>query len=402
MKNQKRHLILLVAVLGLFLNSCLEEFDFQTETFESAIVVEATITNELKNHEILITRTFRFEEDGPSTESNADVRIVDGNGMTYNFQEVEPGVYRSINQFSAQSNVNYQLFITTSNGRTYESQTAMLTNITQIDNLQANRITNDDGENGMQILVNSFDPTGNSIRYRYEYEETYKIIAPFWNPSDLIVISAEEPFEVAIAPKTQEERICFGSASSNSIILTDTNDFTEDRVSDFEVRFLNSNNYIISHRYSILVRQFVMSAESYNFYRTLRDLSNSESLFNQNQPGFLAGNVFSTINQNEKVIGYFDVSSVDSERLFFNYSDFYTNEPLPPYASGCALSAPELTSPGPPSSSPLIAQIQAGILKYFNDNDAPGEGEGPYYMVPRACGDCTALGSNIVPSFWVD
>ena len=43
MKNQKRHLILLVAVLGLFLNSCLEEFDFQTETFESAIVVSKAI-----------------------------------------------------------------------------------------------------------------------------------------------------------------------------------------------------------------------------------------------------------------------------------------------------------------------------------------------------------------------
>ena len=60
------------------------------------------------------------------------------------------------------------------------------------------------------------------------------------------------------------------------------------------VRFINRNNYIISHRYSILVRQFVQSNEAFTFYETLNDLSRNESLFSETQPGFLAGNVSST------------------------------------------------------------------------------------------------------------
>ncbi|NQY05025.1 MAG: DUF4249 domain-containing protein, partial [Flavobacteriaceae bacterium] len=373
----------LLSLMALFLASCLEEFDFQTETFESAIVVEATITNEFKNHTVLITRTFRFEEDGPSAESNANVTVV-SNTNTYTFQETTPGVYVSTTPFSAQAGIDYQLLITTSDGRNYQSATTQLTNVTQIDTIEANRITNDDGENGMQITVDSFDPTGNSKYYRYTYEETYKIIAPLWSPLDAQPSTDPGSCDLSFLPRVEENRTCFASNNSNSIILTDTTDFIEDRVSGFEVRFLDSNNYIISHRYSILVYQYVQSLEAYTFYRTLRDLSSSESLFNQNQPGFFAGNVTSVSNENEKVIGFFEVSSVDSERIFFNYADFYPNEPLPDYVISCTTVAPELQNE---AGCVLSLQVAAGNIEYVadNSNPDPDTNEGPYLMASPPC-----------------
>jgi hypothetical protein len=55
----------------------------------------------------------------------------------------------------------------------------------------------------------------------------------------------------------------------------------------------------------------------------LKELSGSDGILSQNQPGFFFGNIKSVENPNEKVIGYFEVSSVSSQRIFFNYEDVF-------------------------------------------------------------------------------
>lgn len=394
----KKHSILPILLLLTF-TSCLEEFDFKTEDFESALVIEATITNENKQQEIVLSRTFRFEEDGPNPEIGADVSVSASNGTIYNFTETTPGRYQSTSNFSAIAGLDYQLNITTSDGRNYSSNPTQLTAVTTIDTITPTRQINEAGEEEVAILLDSFDPNGASKYYRYEYEETYKIIAPFWSGMDAVIT---DDGQVTTVPRTQEERICYNTVKSNNIIITDTNDLTEDRVSNFPVRTINRDNYIISHRYSIQVRQYVQSLSSYTYYSTLRDLSGSESIFSENQPGFFNGNVFSITNNNERVIGFFDVSSVVEQRIYFNYLDLFPGEDLPPYAENCILQTPELYFYDGPGS-PLIDAIISDTLTFVSvANEDTGFGFAPYVMVFAPCGDCTRLGSNVVPDFWVD
>ncbi|WP_339839282.1 DUF4249 family protein, partial [uncultured Flavobacterium sp.] len=65
--------------LGLFtiFTSCTEPYAIQNNTFEDVLVIEATVTNELKKQEIKITRTFQLEEKDPTFETNATVYITD-------------------------------------------------------------------------------------------------------------------------------------------------------------------------------------------------------------------------------------------------------------------------------------------------------------------------------------
>ncbi|MBT8272465.1 MAG: DUF4249 domain-containing protein, partial [Bacteroidia bacterium] len=158
-----------IYVYGLLLISfgCIEEIDLQSEVdFESVLVIEATITNELKPQEILLSRSFPLEADGPSPEANASVRIVGDDNSINAFQETEAGLYRSLNAFAAQPNVNYSLEVTTANGRMYGSDPKVLTAATQIDNLYAERDFNENDEEGVSIYLDTFYPTGNSKYYR--------------------------------------------------------------------------------------------------------------------------------------------------------------------------------------------------------------------------------------------
>tara|TARA_R110002049_G_scaffold172033_1_gene338836 strand:- start:1569 stop:2783 length:1215 start_codon:yes stop_codon:yes gene_type:complete len=402
MKTKRKYLFPILLLTLMF--SCVEPIDFTTENFEEILFVDATITNEMKKQEIRIGRTYQFEASEPVWESNATVKIFAGETQLL-FEEIGEGLYTSSEEFAAQPNIDYKLEITTSDGNVYSSTSQQLTQETQIDELYAERITNDDGVNGMSIYVDSFDPSGNSKYYRYEYEETYKVIAPAFINEDLILIDPDFPAcEVGISPipRAEDKRLCYATDYSQKLTIFSTNNLIEDRVSRFPVRFISSMNYIITHRYSILVRQYVHSREGYAFYETLKEFSENGDIFTQNQPGFINGNLILESDSSQKVVGFFDVVSVSSKRIFFSYSDFYPGEPYPPYAVSCGRSAPARFSPTGNSCGPLISAIALNTLVYFG----PNEGEIPdgdaYLMVLRECGDCTALGTPIEPDFWIE
>lgn len=399
MEIRKLYLIWPIIII-ILIGSCIEPYDAKTYTFEDTLVIEATITNEFKHHEIYLTRTFQLEEDGPIAETAADVKIFDDLQNTYTFQETTPGKYVSDDIFSANPNKSYQLIIVTSRGKSYASKPTQLTNITQIDNVHAFKEINDDGLEGVIITVNSFDSTGKAKYYRYEYEETYKIIAQYWSRYEAIVISDIPPYEVDFKLKSKEDKVCYNTITSKGIIQTETNNLTEDRVTNFPIRFILEDDFVIRHRYSILIKQYVQSQEAYSFYKIFNELSESESLFSQNQPGFINGNLYSIDNENEKVIGFFQVSSVSSKRIFINQQDLISKGQQ---LLRCHLEAPELENSI--GESPLIESIESGRLRFFVENNGtsiePIEG-GPFVMVNAECADCTIIGSNIVPDFWIE
>ena len=384
------------------LNSCIEEFVPETITFENLLVVEATITDELKFHEIKLSRTFPFE--GQSTsESLADVNIIDDTQNIYSFNETEPGKYISSIMFNIEQNKTYTLHITTKDNKSFTSSSVKLpSNTAQITDVSYIKITNPNGEEGIDIVVDSFDPTGNSKYYRYEFEETYKITAPLWSPRDAIVLSNRPPFRVGTQPRIKEERVCYNTVKNSSILQTETNILTEDRITQFPLKFIAKESPILRDRYSILVKQYVQSLEAHSYYETLNAFSNSENVFSENQPGFLDGNILSDTNANDKVLGFFEVTSIKSQRIYIKYEDLYPNEGRAPYFIDCDIVAPLLMIEDG-SSSPLIRAIEANTLKFIDFNLEPTEARpGPFLMTQRECGDCTVYGSNIKPDFWID
>jgi len=401
--------IIFLVAIAIVNTSCIETFDFESEnkTFESALVIEATITNELKLQEVLLSRVFMLDIEGPAPESNAQVKIIDDTNSEYLFKESDSaGLYLSMLPFAAKQDHDYTLLITTNNGGSYKSSSKKFTQSTSIDSLYVVRDFNEDGQEGVSIYINSFDPTGNSQYYRFEYEEAYKIIAPLWVNKDLIFGTPPEPMFVLVQ-RPIEEKVCYNIVRSNNINITTTLDLLEDRLDKHRIRFLNRNNYIISHRYTIEATQYIQSREAYNYYDILNKLSGSESLFSESQTGFIQGNIFSLNNKNEKVVGFFEVSAVDIKRVYFNYKDLFPSEELPPYVISCDnLIKPPIDNPSPSGSlCPLCDFIIEGNSKYVSDNpafDSNDPNEGPYVLVRRACGDCTVLGKSETPEFWIE
>jgi len=385
---------LMAMTIGLSMVGCREPFEPEAVDFNSALVIEATITDDNKYQEILISRTFALDTTGIYGEFGAEVKVTDTKGAIYNFMEAEEGTYVSSVPFAAQAGIGYSLSVVTYNGSTYSSDEVIAPQPTSIDSLYAERdFKDDDIYEGIYIYVDSYDKTGSNHYYKYDYEETYKIVAPFWTNKEAYIT---EDDLVAIRIREKEGRVCYKTNKSIELIKTNTRQLSENRISKFPIRFIDRNEYLLSHRYSILVRQYVESRQAYNYDIVLDRLTSSENLFTQVQPGFLEGNIYSLNNRQSQEVGYFKVSSVLERRIFFDYIDFFKGEALPPFVVAC----PFVSNVGT-----LKGDIERDATAYWDDNNGQYGlfiKPAPWIFVDSKCGDCTKVGSNIKPDFWVD
>ncbi|HDZ07278.1 hypothetical protein LCGC14_0117710 [marine sediment metagenome] len=420
------------------LSSCIEEVDLGIEADEEVLnilIVESTLTNEMKNHRVILSRMDTIVDLGidsiysPFTpirdinrdlvkyESNANVTITNDNGTSYSFNESSPGIYESEVEFAAEMGNSYELNVVTANGKSYSSTKMQIEGLASVSNIYAEKTTSESGAQGIGVFIDNSMETGNVQNLRYTYDETYKIIAPNWAPNDFKLTNYDPcalpvvTYDLEIIEREEEQQVCYGNNLSNSIIQARQSNLGTNNIKKFMVRFIDKQNFIISHRYSIEVAQLVSNSASYSFYNQLNNFSQTGSIFSQVQPGFLEGNLSSDDGRQGSIIGFFDVVSVSKNRLFFNYSDFYADEELPPYPFNCSeLTAPEshdsfcLSGPRGPNPCPqsIIQQVNLNLISYVKPNVNEGKCQGPHIFVPKVCGDCTVIGSNVEPAFWVE
>ena len=391
----------------LLISSCIEPIDFSTVSVESNLVVNARITNEFKFHTVELSRTIPVDSSKVSPETNAKVSLLDETGFVYNFQETSSGIYNSVNEFAAEANKTYTLNIETSKGRKYSSSAETLPANASIAEITTNVENNEiAGTEELVIKVNSNISGGEGKYYRYEYDETYKIKTPIWSSRKLLIISDKPPYEFQLVDKTPEEDgigFCYGNQQSKRILVTETLSLAQDQVVGFPIRQIPLDDYIIGIRYSILVKQYVINRTTFEFYSLLETFSNPDDIFSQTQVGNIVSNIKSVEQPNEdKVIGFFDVSSVSTKRFFFNRNDV-TDTKFVNYRTlvGCE----ERVNPdiiGPTGNSPLLIRLQTGWI-YQSPPDLPIIPPNKLYqLAQKPCGDCSHLGPVNPPEFWVE
>ncbi|MGB5188778.1 DUF4249 domain-containing protein [Robiginitalea sp.] len=412
-------------LLVLLLFSCVESVEIEEQETPSLLVVEAALTDEFKTQHVRLTRSFGFETDTIPPETRARVSVETGQGETYSFSPSADGTYSSDRQFAITPGLTYELVISTPDGTVYRSDPEVLVGTSAIEDLYAVRETNQNGTDGVFIYLDSSPGEGNPTYYRYEYDETYKIVAPNYSSFDFRLTdydpctpTPEIEYTLEIVPRTEEVEVCYKTVPSTNVIQNDATTLSEPNIRRFPVRFLGSTDFMIRHRYSILVRQYVQSPAAFSYFQVLEQFSSSESIFNSVQPGFLNGNIRAVGRGEAPVIGYFEVASVSERRLFFNFEEVFPDLEQPPYITNCGLHSspeahlsycidcvafPDACGGANPCPMSIVESVDLGLITYVDDN-AVGIGTcpGPYIYVERVCGDCTVLGSNIVPEFWIE
>jgi hypothetical protein len=240
------------------MGSCVEEIEFETGAIEDYLVVDARITDEVSKHKVTLSRTYGINDTiGSQPEENARVYIDEVDGNTFEFREISSGVYESLNDFQAQAGRNYILNIETASGQIYQSEAEEIM-------VERRLFENTDG---VAITVNTSANTEDNAYFKYEYEESYKIVSPYRYSTNMFFNYDTRTFYEIW--KDVDDQICYTTDKSTELIMASTGNLDSNNLNNFLVRFLELGNPKMSFRYSILVKQFTISERAHAYYNTL-------------------------------------------------------------------------------------------------------------------------------------
>lgn len=365
----------------IFIFGCKERFEPELKTINSRLlVVEGVINVGGEPTVIHLSRTIPAAESGKTIaiEKDAQVYIESTDGQSYQLLENQPGTYQSA-VLNLDSQKKYKLKII-SKGQQYLTDFLEARVTPPIDD-----VTWESKTNGVQVYVSTHDNTNNSRYYRWDFEDTWIFYANY--KSTLIWDGT------GLRPRnwdTEDIYRCWRTTNSTSIVVGSSIKLNNDVIYKQPLAFIPSTSEKFTEKYSILVKQYVLTKEAFDFWENLRkNTENLGSIFDA-QPSQLTGNIRNVNNPNEPVLGYISVGNVETKRIFIGKDELPSWVPDP--IVKCSLDSIDVNN----------AQIFANTNYYipigeiWNDT---GKLVG-YRWTTKECSDCTLRGVNKKPNFW--
>lgn len=382
----KYYLFMLSAIL---LFSCKEKYISDTVMETRFLVVEGNINNGNDSTIIQLSRSEQLNSIITTPESNAKITIesIDGN-VNIPLLEKAKGSY-SIYGLNLNSNTPYRVRIITSNNQTYLSDTLRVLDNPAIDSV--NWINKD---NGVQLYVNTHTNATGTNYYKWDYKETFEFHSKY---KSYLKISTVNYYKAQFAWLGYRDSVnvtfdnnmfqCWKDVKSSDINISNTANLNTNSI-HFPLTWIEPNAEKLSIMYSILVNQYAISKEAYNFYNKIKkNTENTGTLFDP-QPSEINGNIHNTKNPSEIVIGFMNICNPQSKRIFIDNKSLNNWTP----SSQCYLREIKNNS-----DSILLSGrglIPTDVAQYVTSIVS-------YYAAPPECVDCrTKGGNNNKPTYW--
>ena len=386
MNNNYRKGLSLIPVIGCsvliyILSSCISDFvpPEGMKDMAGLLVVEGVILEE--GTRITLSRTVKLNEDNISEYymfeniNNAVIRIIDEKNTVVAVakQAYNWGPYVVNEKFSYAPSMKYALDIRTTDNKHYQSAFVSPVYTPEIDDVTWK--LNDDFS--IDMFVSTHDPLSQINFYQWTFEEVWEFRSKLF--MDLMYDPATKRFSIPQSLWGDNRYYCWASDFSKSLIVASTSKYTDAAIKNHKIHTIKPGTSRYSYLYSILVRQYGLEKDVYDYYYNLqRNLDESGSLFAP-QPSEISGNIQCLSNPGEPVIGYIFASKATAYRAYISMSQLNITH-LEDYRN-CI----------------------DGVFNAKSDEEAYngglGKSGGEYYRIE--CMDCTLRGgTKTKPSYW--
>ena len=322
-----RGYILFILIL---LSSCIEEFPLETDIPNAEPVIEGLVADQPGDSFVRISSKlglFGIQEDPSDLVSNAQVMVIAGGDNEIAFGEVSTGLYKPSDVlFAGTTGETYQLFITLSDGRFYQSETEVLNPGVGIDSIFAifkeQTIPNTDqlsGEHRFFVEVVKQVP-GQDVFFRTQSFGIAQVAAYI------------DPPPPSCPPRCTEICYSFRRPVNRKIVLGTTQGSSQDKVT------LQAavETYDFHSRYYLEVKTFSLSQQGYQFWKSLAQQQEIEGTIFDPPVTEIRGNNVYEVSTNQEIIGYFGASQISTDSLMIDRAEsagFVT--PIPTASNSC-------------------------------------------------------------------
>lgn len=377
--------------------TCIDPYQPTITGYDSNLVVNGHITDANTSYTIKLSRTFRTYNSESPAVSDATVFISDDSGNKYYLKQTADGIYKTDSlEFTGVIGRSYILNIITIEGKEYKSDTCLMQSTADINKIYFEKDlkysdNNTQSHEGI-IIYEELKEEDADKHYRWEFNETWEFKIPY--PPEYRFITARNIIPYDSTPKI----VCWKNSTSNEIITGSSN---SSRIVKQPITFIGSDQTDrLTINYSILIKKYSISDSEYNFLNNLQKVNDAGGTIFSPEPYFVESNIHSVNDPNEKILGYFEVSSVKQKRVFIS-SDDILNLQLPRYQTPCLTRVVDI------SFDRRGFDIIYGIFCITSDwvFINPIYESGALYalvFVRPECADCELTGNLNQPDFWVN
>jgi hypothetical protein len=271
------------------------------------LVVEGYISGNTPTRFVL-SRTVKLPGDSlPPPETGASVQVEGSDNSVRPLPEVSKGVYRD--SFALPAQAQYRLRIQTTGGETYLSDYVPFKNTPSIDSVNFTA-----GPDGINIYVNSHDPSNATRYYQWQWDQTYE-----YHSGASSMFEYDRKHDTVIErPDSEQIWRCWLASSSTSILVSTSTRLAQDVISLYPLKSIPIDNVQLSVLYTILVRQYALTEAGYDFLSLMQKNTESLGTIFDAQPSQITGNIHSLTHPGEQVIGYVSAGTVQQQRLWIS------------------------------------------------------------------------------------
>jgi hypothetical protein len=228
------------------------------------------------------------------------------------FTEKANGVYEAALSF-LKVGKEYRLRIHTQDGKEYHSDYVEVKNNPAIDSVSWKQPEDED----VGIYISTHDPGNKTRYYRWEYDETWEIRSTFFalykRKGDDAIIDRELPKE--------DVSVCWKYGASTNIILGSSAQLASDVIKENPLITIPRKSDKLERRYSILVRQYALSKEAYEYLQLIKKNTESLGSIFDPLPSEIKGNIHCVSDPKEQVLGIVTAGSVHEQRIFISSNE---------------------------------------------------------------------------------
>jgi hypothetical protein len=392
-------------ILVLSVYTCIDPYTPKLSGYDSLLVVEGMISDLNASYSIRLSRTFTDYNSTPSRVTDATVYITDDSGNSSSLTYFGNGTYKTDSTvFIGEVGKTYILHITAADGTVYESEPYFMESVPEIDSIYFAKdqqyINNGTAlQDGLSIYLDSKEGDDNQY-FRWDYEETWKFRIPY--PKLYIYANCEVIYQV---PEVKDV-YCWKTGRSNTLITDLVHPGQSHRIVKEPVSFIATElSDRLTIEYSILVKQYSISKKEYEFWENIKKINKAGSDIFALQPYSVISNIHNKTNPNERVLGYFQVSSVKQKRKFISFNDI-SEMRLPNYLSPCPRYEVACVNP---FIDDYCEEFNAIWRTYAISNKLifiepimVGGLLEKLVFTTSECADCQVTGTLNKPDFWID
>jgi hypothetical protein len=296
----------------LLLLSCVQEFEYENQANERHLVIDGGITQKPGNQEIFLHYSTDYGRRIIAPVDGAEVTLFDDQGNSEDYFPAENGKYiLSGHSIEIKPGRAYFIEIRRQGGRIYRSDPQVMPALTSPDSIHYEVVKSSVlNENGVVVdtyyldvfLDTPFNQGGEINYFIWRSEHVYSLTEVKWHP--------------LVDPKT-----CYFPASTNpeqAYIFSGEN-INEDYLNDRKVaRVLIFPFWQFFEKHFYNIAQHCITAEAYDYWETVNKIAYPTGSIFDTPPAPVRGNVHNVNDPDDIVLGFFEVSSVDTIRTWSN------------------------------------------------------------------------------------